>query len=142
MIALDTNVVSELMRARADPGVVAWIDSQPADEIYLTAVTMAELRYGVARLPEGRRRTDLTDRLQRAVEAGFTGRVLPFDDDAAAHYADIVVGREQQGLPIAMADAQIAAICRSHSADLATRNTKDFAHTGIDLIDPWQATAD
>ncbi|WP_250289864.1 type II toxin-antitoxin system VapC family toxin [Frankia sp. CiP1_Cm_nod1] len=142
MIALDTNVVSELMRARADPGVVAWVDSQPADEIYLTAVTLAELRYGIARLPEGRRRTDLADRLRRAVEAGFTGRVLPFDDDAAAHYADIVVGRERQGLSIAMADAQIAAICRSHSADLATRNTKDFVHTGIDLTDPWQATAD
>ncbi|WP_250285594.1 type II toxin-antitoxin system VapC family toxin [Frankia sp. CiP1_Cm_nod2] len=142
MIALDTNVVSELMRARADPGVIAWVDSQPADEIYLTAVALAELRYGIARLPEGRRRTDLADRLRRAVEAGFTGRVLPFDDDAAAHYADIVVGRERQGLSIVMADAQIAAICRSRSAGLATRNTKDFVHTGIDLTDPWQTTAD
>ncbi|SBW19032.1 PilT protein domain-containing protein [Candidatus Protofrankia californiensis] len=142
MIVLDTNVISELMRARADPRVVVWVDKQPTDEVYLTAVTTAELRYGVARLPDGRRRTDLADRLQRAVEAGFTGRVLPFDDNAAAHYADIVVGRGQQGLVIGMADAQIAAICRSHSAGLATRNTKDFVHTGIDLIDPWRVAAD
>lgn len=141
MIVLDTNVISELMRGRADPQVIAWVDGQPADEVYLTSVTVAELRYGVARLPDGRCRADLADRLQRVVEASFTSRILPFDETAAAHYADIVVGREEQGQVIAMADAQIAAICRTHSADLATRNTKDFIHTGINLIDPWQPPA-
>ncbi len=138
MIVLDTNVLSELMRPLGDPRVLAWVDEQEAGDVYLTAVTTAELRYGVWRLPDGRRKSDLFLRVQRTVAEEFAGRVLPFDDDASAQYADIVVGREQRGLAISMADAQIAAICRCHTASLATRNTKDFAHTGIDVIDPWQ----
>jgi toxin FitB len=141
MIVLDTNVISELMYPRAHPDVVAWVDEHPVDHVYLTAVTTAELRYGVARLPNGRGKTDLADRVRRTIEEDFTGRILPFDDEAASHYADIVVDREQRGMAISMADAQIAAICRTHSADLATRNTKDFADTGIDVIDPWQTAA-
>ncbi|HZO63744.1 MAG TPA: type II toxin-antitoxin system VapC family toxin [Kribbellaceae bacterium] len=141
MIVLDTNVISELMHPRGEPRVVAWADEQQADEVYLTAVTTAELRYGVARLPNGRRKADLADRIQSTLDEDFTGRILSFDDDAAAHYADIVLDRERSGLPISMADAQIAAICRHHGAGLATRNTKDFVHTGIDVIDPWRATA-
>ena len=139
MIVLDTNVLSELMHPRADPDVVAWLDDQAVNEVYLTAVTAAELRSGVARLPDGRRKTDLAERVRRTIEEDFTGRVLPFDDEAAANYADIVVDRERRGMVISMADAQIAAICRNHSADLVTRNTKDFIHTGIDVIDPWPA---
>ena len=138
MIVLDTNVLSELKRPLGDPRVLAWVDEQEAGDVYLTAVTTAELRYGVWRLPDGRRKSDLFLRVQRTVAEEFAGRVLPFDDDASAQYADIVVGREQRGLAISMADAQIAAICRCHTASLATRNTKDFAHTGIDVIDPWQ----
>jgi len=137
MIVLDTNVISELMHPRADLGVVAWADDQPASEIYLTAVTTAELRYGLARLPAGRRKADLADRVRRTLEEDFTGRILSFDDEAAAHFAEIVVGRERRGLAISTADAQIAAICRSVTADLATRNTKDFTHTGVEVIDPW-----
>jgi toxin FitB len=142
MIVLDTNVISELMHPRAHPDVVAWLDEQAVNEVYLTAVTAAELRYGVARLPDGRRKTDVADRVRRTIEEDFTGRILPFDDQAAVHYADIVVDRERRGMVISMAAAQIAAICRSHSADLVTRNTKDFTHTGIDVIDPWPAAAD
>lgn len=142
MIVLDTNVISELMHPRADRTVVAWIDEHPVDEVYLTAVTAAELRYGAARLPDGRRKADLINRVRLTIEEDFAGRILPFDDVAAAHYADIVVDRERRGLVISMADAQIAAICRSHSAELATRNTKDFARTGINLIDPWHSLAD
>jgi predicted nucleic acid-binding protein len=141
MIVLDTDVISELMHPRADPDVVAWVDEQPVDEVYLTAVTTAELRYGVARLPDGRRKADLADRVRRTIEEDFTGRILPFDDEAAAHYADIVVDRTRRGMVISMADAQIAAICRNHSAELATRNTKDFAHTDVDLVDPWHGVA-
>ena len=140
MIVLDTNVVSELMRPRGEAHVIAWADEQPADRVYLTAVTTAELRYGVARMPDGRRKTDLADRLQRTIAEEFASRILSFDDNAAALYAAIVMGRERRGLPISMADAQIAAICRHHGAGLATRNTKDFAHTGIDVIDPWDPT--
>lgn len=137
MIVLDTNVISELMHPRGEARVVAWADGQHAGEVYLTAVTTAELRYGAARLPTGRRKTDLADRVQRVLDEDFTGRILSFDDNAAFHYADIVMCREGRGLPISMADAQIAAICRYHGAGLATRNTKDFVHTGIDVIDPW-----
>ena len=140
MIVLDTNVVSELMRPRGEAHVIAWADEQPADRVYLTAVTTAELRYGVARMPDGRRKTDLADRLQRTIAEEFASRILSFDDNAAALYAAIVMGRERRGLPISMADAQIAAICRHHGAGLATRNTKDFAHTGIDVIYPWDPT--
>jgi Predicted nucleic acid-binding protein, contains PIN domain len=137
MIVLDTNVISELMRPRGYPPVIAWADDQPTSEIYLTAVTTAELRYGVARLPDGRRKTDLANRIERSLAEDFAGRILPFDDNAAALYAEIVTHREQRGLPISMADAQIAAICRHLGGSLATRNTKDFAHTGVDVVDPW-----
>lgn len=139
MIVLDTNVVSELMRLRADPRVVAWVDGQDTAEVYLTAITTAELRYGVARLPAGRRRTALADRVARTIAEDFAGRILAFDDDAAGHYADIVVRRERRGMTVSMADAQIAAVCRAHSAVLATRNTKDFTYAGINILNPWQA---
>jgi predicted nucleic acid-binding protein len=137
MIVLDTDVITEVMSPHPDPGVVVWLDEQPVSEVYLTAVNTAELRYGVARLPDGRRKSSLADRVQRTIDEDFPGRILPFDDEAATHYAHIVVERERRGLSISMADAQIAAICRSNSADLATRNTKDFAFTGIEVIDPW-----
>lgn len=138
MIILDTNVVSELMRPHTNPAVLAWVDQHRSDEIYLTAITTAELRYGVARLPAGRRRTELADQLQQVIESDFAGRVHPFDDHAAGHYAEIVAHRDSRGHPISMADGQIAAICRSVGARLATRNTKDFTDTGIDSVDPWE----
>lgn len=141
MIILDTNVISELMLPRGDPGVLDWADQQPADEMFLTAMTTAELRYGLARLPDGRRKTDLAERVQRSISEDFAGRILPFDDLAASHYAGIVVERERRGVAISMADAQIAAICRAHAATLATRNTKDFIDTGVVVVDPWQAAA-
>ena len=120
--------------------MIAWVDEQPAGELYVTAVTTAELRYGVARLPDGHRKIDLTDRIEYTLAEDFAGRILAFDDGAAVQYADIVTGREQRGLPISMADAQIAAICRRHGAGVATRNTGDFAHTGIEVLNPWSAS--
>lgn len=140
MIVLDTNVVSELMRQPAEPNVVTWVDQQQVSDVYLTAITAAELFYGIARLPSGRRREALEGLVQQLVVEDFSGRILPFDGDAARHYAQIVTTRESVGLPISMPDAQIAAICRLYSADLATRNVKDFAHTGIQAVNPWEAT--
>ena len=137
MIVLDTNVVSELMRATPADVVVNWVDHQPATDIYLTAITLAELLYGVARLPDGRRKIELADYIEAMVGEDFDHRVAAFDETAAAHYADIVVQRERAGQPISTADAQIAATCRSHGAALATRNIKDFLHTGITIINPW-----
>ena len=137
MIVLDTNVVSELMRPEPAAAVVDWVDRQPAADVYLTAITVAELLYGVARLPQGRRKTDIAERVEAILSEDFEHRVVAFDETAAAHYADIVVRRERAGRPISTADAQIAATCRSHGAVLATRNVDDFAGASVSIIDPW-----
>ena len=137
MIIVDTNVASELMRPSPSPAVRDWVTSQAAGELFTTAITVAEILYGLARLPAGRRR----DRLHTAAEEVFTAfseYVLPFDASAAASYPLIVSHRDDIGLPIEGFDAQIAAICRTHEAALATRNIKDFRETGIGVIDPWQ----
>jgi toxin FitB len=139
VILLDTNVLSELIRRDPDDGVLRWIDSLDATTIATTAITAAELLYGIARLPAGRRRDLLSEAAHRLVEEDLGGRVEPFDASSAAHYAALVSGRERDGRPISVADGQIAAICRNLGATLATRNTSDFEDTGIDLIDPWQS---
>jgi predicted nucleic acid-binding protein len=139
MIVLDTNVVSELMRATPAPAVLAWLQQTSSTGLYTTSVTVAEIRYGIARLPDGRRKHDL-HQAANEIFAAFPRQVLPFDLAAATAYADVVAGREGDGNPISGFDGQIAAICRSQAATLATRNTKDFIDTGISLIDPWQQT--
>jgi predicted nucleic acid-binding protein len=137
MIIADTNVVSELMRPSPSQVVREWAGRQAAGGLRTSAITVAEIRYGLERLADGYRK----DRLVAAaseVFAAFSEYVLPFDADAAAHYAVIVAHRDRVGLPIEGFDAQIAAICRARGAALATRNVKDFRETGIDVIDPWQ----
>jgi hypothetical protein len=137
MIVLDTNVVSELMRSRPAARVLRWVDDQSADALAITAVTAAELLYGVARLADGARKVELATAVGALVREDFSGRVLPFDAAAAEHYADLVADRERQGRPVSALDGQIAAICRSRGAQLATRNVRDFDATGIGVIDPW-----
>ncbi|SHN48213.1 type II toxin-antitoxin system VapC family toxin [Cryptosporangium aurantiacum] len=139
MIILDTNVVSELMRGTPEPSVIAWLGQQRSAELFTTAVTLAEVRYGIARLPDGRRKDDLAQAADEVFSA-FPEQVLPFDAAAAATYADVVTDRDKAGQPIDGFDAQIAAICRSRNATLATRNTKDFHQTGVELVDPWLTT--
>lgn len=138
MIALDTNVISELARLVPDSGVLSWLDALEVSEVVTTAVTAAELRYGVARLPDGQRKRELTVVIRGILTEDFHGRVLPFDERASVRYAGIVTGRERIGRPIGVADAQIAAICRDLGAILATCNPADFEETGIELINPWQ----
>jgi len=137
MILLDTNVVSELMRAEPTPAVLGWFGNHDAADLFITAITEAELRTGVAILPNGQRR----DRLQLAIDAmidqDFQGRVLPFDSQAAKAYAAVAALRRAAGRPIAEADCQIAAIARAASAPVVTRNVKDFDGCGIRLINPW-----
>jgi predicted nucleic acid-binding protein len=107
-------------------------------DVAITAITLAELLAGVRRLPEGRRKSALTMNINTALQPyKDTRSVLAFDAEAAGHYADVFAGREVAGLPISMADAQIAAICRVHAATCATRNTTDFAGTGVKLVNPW-----
>lgn len=138
MIILDTNVISELTHPVPEPGVISWLDSLPAEETAITAITAAELLYGVRRLPDGRRKNELSEAVHAIINADFRGRVEPFDVLAADQYADVVAVRERLGHPISTSDAQIAAICRVLDATLATRNTFDFTDTGVDLIDPWK----
>jgi hypothetical protein len=139
VIVLDTNVISELFRPRPESRVVSWLEALDGD-VAITAVTLAELLAGVRRLPDGRRRSTLAIAIEAAIEPYRDARsVLPFDDQAADVYADIFAARAEVGLPISMADAQIAAICRTRHATCATRNTKDFAHTGVDIVNPWDA---
>ncbi|HEY1344372.1 MAG TPA: type II toxin-antitoxin system VapC family toxin [Streptosporangiaceae bacterium] len=138
MIVADTNVVSELMRPSPSPALRDWVSRQAAGELYTTAITVAEIRYGLERLADGRRK----DRLQAAADrvfGAFSEYVLPFDTSAAVHYARIAGHRDQAGLPIGGFDGQIAAICRARGAALATRNIKDFAETGVEVIDPWRS---
>jgi toxin FitB len=139
VIVLDTNVVSELMQKAPEPRVVSWVDRFSASDVLVTAVTAAELMYGVARLPEGRRMRELHIRVEELLTEDFEDQILPFDAPAATHYAEIVSSRERAGRPMSMADAQIAAICRNWSAALATRNVDDFVDTGVDALNPWDA---
>lgn len=137
MIILDTNVISELARPAPDDRVVAWVNAQ--EDAAVTATTVGELLYGVARLPDGARKARLCDGIRGMLDEDLGGRVLAFDRDAAAHYAEIAAGRNRAGRPIGLADGQIAAICRACGATLATRNVRDFAIAGITVIDPWTA---
>jgi predicted nucleic acid-binding protein len=137
VIVLDTSVIAELMRQDPNDAVVRWVDQYPADEVFITSVTAAELCYGVARLPDSQRKPTLMAKISGLLTEDFQDQIVPFDDVLAGYYGEIAAMREQQGRAIGMADAQIAAICRRFTACLATRNTKDFAGTGIALRDPW-----
>lgn len=139
MIVLDTNVLSEVFKPNPEPQVVAWLESLGGD-VAITAITLAELLAGVRRLPDSRRRSVLTTSIGAALGPYRASKaVLAFDEEAAEHYADVLVARERAGMPISTADAQIAAICRAHNATCATRNTKDFLHTGVEVTNPWVA---
>lgn len=118
------------------PAVVEWIQTHNRRELVTTAVTLSEIGYGIARLPEGHRKTRL-EGAAVAVFSAFPEQVLAFDAEAARQYVDVVDHRERSGAPIEGFDAQIAAICRAYDAALATRNVKDFADTGINVINPW-----
>lgn len=137
MIVVDTNVTSELMRLSSSATVTAWVRARAPTELYTTSITLAEVLYGIERLPDSRRK-----RLLKTTAAGvfsaFADQLLPFDATAAAECAELVSSRERIGAPIDGFDAQIAAICRAHGATLATRNVDDFRDTGIEVVDPWR----
>ena len=138
MHILDTNVISELMRPEPDGRVIGWVSEQPVGSLFTTAVSEAELRYGVALLLPGQRRVLLTEALNQMMEEDFSGRILPFDRSAARAFADIVATRRQRGRPISQFDAQIAAIARSRDAAVATRNDRDFSDCGLAVFNPWE----
>jgi predicted nucleic acid-binding protein len=137
MILLDTNILSELMRPLPATAVEEWLGEQPSASLFISAVTEAELRFGLALLPDGKRRSRLVAEVDDMLAGDFADRILPFDSPAAIAYARIASGRRKAGRPIAQADAQIAAIAQSRGAALATRNVTDFEGCGVHLIDPW-----
>jgi predicted nucleic acid-binding protein len=139
MILLDTNVISEPLRVSPDPQVVAWLDGQPLETLFLSVVTVAELRVGVAHLPAGNRREGLRKRLETQVLPSFAGRILSFDLAATQAYADLMEKAQAAGLAIGMADGYIAAIVRSNSMMVATRDTSPFEAAGVSVINPWLA---
>jgi toxin FitB len=139
MIVLDTNVLSEAWRPAPSPAVMEWMRSQPVAALFTTTITEAELLYGIALLPEGKRRRSLEAVVALVFAEDLAGRVLSFDSAAAREYADIAAVRRRAGRPIAEADARIAAIARSRGATVATRNVEDFAGCGIEIVSPWKA---
>jgi predicted nucleic acid-binding protein len=137
-VLLDTNVLSELLRARPDSTVLAWFASQPANGLFVSAVTQAEMMLGARLLPAGKRRQRLEQALEAMFLEDFAGRILPFDSGCAAHFAAVVAARRRAGAPISQFDGQIAAIALSRRLGLVTRNVVDFVGCGLVLINPWE----
>jgi predicted nucleic acid-binding protein len=138
MTVLDTNILSELMLPSPSPAVVKWVTNQRSDaETFLTAITVAEILYGVELLPAGKRRDKLEAEAEAMFAEDFSGRILPFDEQAARLFGKIAATRRTLGRPITEFDAQIAAITKANDAVLATRNTADFEGCGVELLNPW-----
>lgn len=138
---LDTNVVSELLRAAPEPTVLAWFAGQPSETLFVSAVTQAEMMLGARLLPAGKRRTSLEAALGAMFSEDFAGRILPFDSAAVSAYVDIVSARRATGRLISQFDAQIAAIAYEAGAKLATRNVIDFENCGVSVVNPWTVSA-
>lgn len=141
MIILDTNVLSELMKPKPSPQVVAWVGKQAATELFTTAITEAEVFYGIELLAQGKRQKELLEVADAMFAEDFAGRIFDFDSDAARSFSRIASRRRVLGSPIAQADAQIAAIAQVQSARLATRNVADFRDCGIEVVNPWDIKA-
>src|SRR6266566_8863017 len=139
MIILDTNVLSALMRAVPDGRVVAWLDRQPAESVWIASITLFEAYLGLALLPSGRRRRTVEAAFARLLQEDLENRVLDFDSAAAAEAASLAAARQKSGRPVDMRDTQIAGIALARHATLATRNVRHFADLEISIVDPWIA---
>lgn len=138
MILLDTNVLSELLRPAPHENVLAWFDEQLRASLFTTTITQAEMLYGAKLLPKGQRRTVLLEAIDAIFTVDMAGKLLHFDAEAADTFSTLAATRQSAGNPISQFDAMIAAIAICHGAALATRNTRDFEHCDIELINPWQ----
>jgi predicted nucleic acid-binding protein len=142
MILVDTNVVSEPWKPNPDVRVLAWIDDQAIETLFLSAITVAELRFGIAAMPVGKRRSTLHDRLERDVMPLFAGRILSFDLDTSRAYADLMAAARSSGRAIGMADGYIAATAQARGLTIATRDIKPFEAAGLKVINPWDDRRD
>src|SRR3990167_1541210 len=139
MIILDTNVLSALMRTAPEAVVVAWLDRQPAESVWITSITLFEARLGLALLPKGRQRQTLEAAFTRLLEEDLENRVLDFDSAAATEAATLAAERQKAGRPVDMRDTQIAGIALARRATLATRNVRHFRDLNVPVVDPWKA---
>ena len=140
MILLDTNVISEPQRREPNARVLEWIDAQALETLYLSAITVAELRAGIALLPAGKRRDNLHDNLEKRLLPMFANRVLSFDMACTKAYAELLAKSRAAGLAVETADAFIAAVALANGFAVATRNTSSFEAAGVNAINPWQAS--
>ena len=138
MIILDTNVLSELMRPTPEPVVLDWLREQPILALGTTTINIAEIKYGLARLPSGQRRRELEKKLSSFMLRGLGGRIFDFDQSAADCYGDLMVVREKRGRSRQEMDGLIAAIAQSRGADIATRNVDNFEGSGVTVVNPWE----
>lgn len=134
---LDTNVISELMKVMPAANLVQWIDSRDPTELFITSITIAEISYGIAVLPTGKRRLQLDQAFKTVISEAFANRILMFDDTAAHIYGELMAHRKQLGRPFSVLDGQIAAIALLHKCSIITRNTNDFLDCGLDVINPF-----
>jgi predicted nucleic acid-binding protein len=139
VVIVDTNVVAELMKTSPAPAVVSWMNDQPTAELFLTAVTLGEIFYGLRAMPAGARRVRLEQAFEHVVRAAFEERILAFDEEAARHYGEVMGRRREIGRPMSVLDGQIAAIARANGCAVATRNTRDFVDCGIEIVNPFAA---
>lgn len=140
MIVIDTNVITELWKIAPNPSVLAWLDAQAIETLYLSTITVAELRYGIETMPKGKRRTIYEQRLENEVLPLFGGHLLAFDLDAAKAYAELMARAKAQGKAIGKADGCIAASAAAHGLTIATRDTSPFQAAGLSTINPWGIT--
>ena len=139
MIIVDTNVIFELMKPSPLNNVIAWIDQQDAVQLFITTITIAEISYGLNVLPEGNRRTLLEEAFNKAINDAFEHRTLTFDKSAAHFYGQLMGRRKELGRPLSILDGQIAAIAFAHGSVVATRNVRDFAECGLELVNPFES---
>ena len=139
MILLDTNVVSEVMRAMPARTVLDWLNDQESTTLYVSTVTIGEIVYGLRVMPDGKRRSGLDEKFERFVVLAFTQRVLAYDEPAARVYGEVMGRRKELGRPMSAPDGQIAAIARCNHMAVATRNVADFEHCGIEVVNPFEA---
>lgn len=138
MILLDTNVISEVWKIAPNARVVAWLNAQPLETLHLSAISVAEIRYGIATMPTGRRRQVYADRMEGEVLPAFSGRILSFDLPASQAYADLMCQARAEGKAVGLADGYIAAIAKANALIVATRDVMPFNATGLPVINPWE----
>lgn len=138
MIVLDTNIISETMRPSPASEVLAWLDQQAPVTLFVTSISIGEIFFGLECLDDGRRKLDLQARFQQFLERGFDGRILDYSAKSARQYGQVMAQRRSTGRPLSAPDGQIAAICITHGASIATRNTRDFEHCGVPVINPFE----